>query len=395
MITLADRNICTGCGACAFQCPRSCIIMTEGKDGTILPQIDNDTCIECHSCEKVCPVLNPPKCHKPELAYAAWSNDAEERRTSASGGVAVEIYKYALSKGWKVVGASQNEDFSVTHKVISSLEELFPLKNSKYVFSDAYDAFGQIRTLLKVNQQIAFIGLPCQVAALRKLFRDNENLFLIELVCHGTTPLSYLRQHIHYQESHEGHIAKRMSFRDPGFNTCTFTLTLYDADGDCFYAKRTKDGDTYQYGYHRSISYRENCYHCGFARKQRIADITLSDYKGLGKMASCEYTQRKVSCVLCNTAKGKAFINELIKNAKIHADLRPTEEPIAGDPRLREPTRKSKARYDFERIRLKCNDDFELTMREVIKKDMRRQQFIKILKMPRKVLRKIKKIALG
>lgn len=395
MITLADRNICTGCGACAFQCPHSCIIMTEGKDGTILPQIDNDTCIECHSCEKVCPVLNPPGCHEPQQAYAAWSNDAEDRRTSASGGVAVEIYKYALSKGWKVVGASQNEDFSVTHKVISSLEELFPLKNSKYVFSDAYDAFDKINSLLREGERFVFIGLPCQVAALRKLFRNNENLLLIEVVCHGTTPLSYLRQHIHYLESHEGHIAKRMSFRDPNACTDTYTFTLYDVEGQCFYAKRTKDEDTYQYGYHRSISQRENCYHCQFAKRQRVADITLGDYHGLGKRASCEYTQRKVSCVLCNTAKGKAFINELIKNAKIHADLRPTEEPIAGDPRLREPTRKSKARYDFERIRLKCNDDFELTMREVIKKDMRRQQFLKILKMPRKVLRKIKKIVLG
>ena len=391
MIKLAEIDICTACGACAAKCPQSCITMIEGSDGIVLPRIETKTCVECHSCEKVCPVLNPPERHEPQLAYASWSNDDEERRTSASGGVAAEIYKYALSKGWKVVGASQNDDFSVTHKVVSTTEELSPLKNSKYVFSDAYDAFDQIKSLLKENQQIVFVGLPCQVAALRKLFRDNENLLLIELVCHGTTPLSYLRQHIHYLESYEGHIAKRMFFRDPSFKTCTFTLTLYSAEGYCFYAKRTKDGDTYQYGYHRSVSYRENCYHCGFARKQRIADITLSDYKGLGKMAPCDYTQQEVSSVLCNTERGSSFISELIQSKKIYADLRPTEEPITGDPRLREPTRKSKARFDFERIRLKCDDDFELTMRKVIKKDIRRQFVKKLLQMPRKVLRKIKK----
>ncbi len=394
MITLAGKDICTGCGACASQCPRSCIVMTEGKDGIVLPQIDNDTCIDCHSCEKVCPVLNLPDRNKPQQAYAAWSNDKEERRTSASGGVAAEIYKYALSKGWKVVGASQNDDFSVTHKVVSTTEKLQPLKNSKYVFSDAYDAFSQIRDLLKEDQQIVFVGLPCQVAALKKLFRNNDNLLLIEVVCHGTTPLKYLIQHIKYLESREGYWAKRMSFRDPATCTYTYTFTLYDAEGQRFYAKRTKDGDTYQYGYHRSISYRENCFHCQFARGQRVADITLGDYHGLGKKAYCDYTQRKVSCVLCNTARGKAFIDELIQCDKIHADLRPTEEPIAGDSRLREPTRKSKARRDFERIRLKCGDDFEQTMQDVIKKDMRRQQVIKIFQMPRRILRKIKKIVL-
>lgn len=391
MIKLADKHLCTACGACAAQCPCASISMVEGNDGIVLPHIDTRSCIECHSCEKVCPVLNPPERHNPQQAYAAWSNDEEERRTSASGGIAIEIYKYAISKGWKVVGASQNEDFSVTHKVVSTLDVLPQLKNSKYVFSDAYDAFKQIRSLLKGEQRIVFIGLPCQVAALRKLFRDDENLLLIEVVCHGTTPLSYLRQHIHYLESREGHITKRMSFRDPETHTYTFTFTLYNAEGQRFYAKRTKDGDTYQYGYHRSISYRENCYQCQFASRQRVADITLSDYKGLGKMASCDYTHQKVSCTLSNTTRGKYFIDQLIESGRVHADLRPTEEPITGDPRLREPSSKSKARLDFEKLLSKYNGDFELTMQNVIKNDIQREKFNKILKMSRKVLRKIKK----
>lgn len=393
MIKLVDRIMCTACGACAAKCPCSCITMREGDDGVILPQIDTKACIECHSCEKVCPVLNPPERHDPQLAYAAWSNDAEERRTSASGGVAIEIYKYAISNGWKVVGASQNEDFSVTHKVVSSIEELTPLKNSKYVFSDAYGAFKPVKSLLKKGEQVVFIGLPCQVAALKNLFRNDENLLLIEVVCHGTTPLKYLRQHIHYLESRKGHTAKRMSFRDPDTYTYTFTFTLYDEEGKRFYAKRTKDGDTYQYGYHRSISYRENCYHCQFARRQRVADITLSDYNGLGKMTSCDYTQRKVSSVLCNSKRGKTFIGELLKSERIHADNRPIEEPIAGDPRLREPTKKSKERLRFEQIELIKNFEFEEIMHDVIQYG-RWIQLLHPLKLIEKCLRKIKKVNL-
>lgn len=393
MIRLADIDLCTACGACAAQCPRSCITMTEGDDGIILPLLDTNTCIECHSCEKVCPVLNVPERHEPQQAYAAWSNDAEERRTSASGGVAIEIYKYAISKGWKVVGASQNEDFSVTHKVVSTIEELPPLKNSKYVFSDAYDAFDKIKSLLKEGERIVFIGLPCQVAALRNLFHDDEKLLLIEVVCHGTTPLSYLRQHIHYLELREGHIAKRMSFRDPNTDTYTYTFTLYDEKGEPFYAQQIKDGDTYQIGYHKAINYRENCYHCPFARTKRVSDICLSDYKGLGKYSHTSYSNKKVSCILVYSNKGQQIIDILIRNKQIHADEKPIQEPIEGDRQLREPSSKRYERLVFEKYMKNTYSDFEKAMKPIIKLMKVKEVFIylKHLKhIPKRIINRLK-----
>lgn len=388
MIALVEKQSCTGCGACASRCPHSCITMQENEQGVVLPMIDASKCVECHACEKVCPVLAPPSPYEPQKAYAAWSNDAEERRTSASGGVAIELYKFALEHGYKVIGASQNKDFSVTHKVASTREELAPFKNSKYVFSDAYEVYPQIKRLLKEGERVLFIGLPCQVAAFRKLFRDHERLLLIEVVCHGTTPLSYLRQHIQMLERQAGKKAARMSFRDPDTYTYTYTFTLYTETGERFYAKRTKDGDTYQYGYHRSISYRENCYHCPFAKRQRVADITLSDYNGLGKLAPCDYSQQKVSSILVHSEKGKAFINKMLATERLHADERPVEEPIQGDPRLRASTPKSKARLDFERRMPLCGNDFEQAMQEVMIRDRRRQK-MKAWLMPFKLIKKL------
>ena len=122
--------------------------MREDSMGIVLPAIDTASCIECHRCEKVCPMLNEVEAHKPEKAYAAWSNDEEERRTSASGGIAIEMYKQAVRNGYTAIGASQNDDFSVTHKTVSTLEGLTPFKNSKYVFSDAYAVFPKKSTLI-------------------------------------------------------------------------------------------------------------------------------------------------------------------------------------------------------------------------------------------------------
>lgn len=47
------NNDCIACGACAAECPVSCI--TEGD----IYKIDADTCISCGTCASVCPVDAP------------------------------------------------------------------------------------------------------------------------------------------------------------------------------------------------------------------------------------------------------------------------------------------------------------------------------------------------
>lgn len=148
MIKLADKNSCTGCGACSFRCPKHCITMAPDDRGIVMPIIDDKICIECHCCEKVCPILSPISVNLPRKAYASWSNDKEERRTSASGGVAAELYKYALAIGYKIIGAIQNEDFTVSHIVTNRMEDLCEIKNSKYVVSNLYSVLPEIKNKL-------------------------------------------------------------------------------------------------------------------------------------------------------------------------------------------------------------------------------------------------------
>lgn len=391
-IHLAPADACTGCGACAFRCPKSCITMQPSSTGIVLPVLDSTACIGCHSCEKVCPVLNMPGLAAPVRAWAAWSSREEERLTSASGGVAAEMYGYAVERGWLAVGASQNADFSVTHKVAVRQEDLPPFKNSKYVFSTAYDVFSQIKVALRSGREVVFIGLPCQAAALRKLFHAAPGLLVVEVVCHGTTPHAYLKQHVDMLARRAGRVAERMSFRDPYTYTYTYTFTLYDAEGRRFYAKRTKDGDTYQFGYHRAVSYRENCYHCHFARRERVADVTIADYHGLGALAPCPFDDRNVSLILENTPKGSAFIARLRESGRIAASERPLEEPFAGEPQLRHPSRKTRYRRLFERDIVRHGGDFEQAIRRA-QMCYRREAFLRrLLSLPARGSRKMMKL---
>lgn len=366
---LASKETCTGCNACAYICPKKCISFKNDETYDIAyPVIDETQCINCGKCQKVCPALSPLEGGVPLKAYAAWSSDSEERRTSASGGIAVEIYKYALKCGCSTVGAAFGNNFQVYLKISDELDSIKGFKNSKYVFSSTNSLFQEMNTCLKAGGKIAVIALPCQIAAIKKIFcRYLDNLLLVDLVCHGVTPTAYLTQHIKSIEQKKGDKAISVFFRDPAYSTDTFTFTLYNVKGNCFYAKRTANRDSYQVGYHRMISYRENCYHCQFAKQYRISDLTISDYKGLGKYAPSGISDnRHVSCILINTDKGRDFVDCLIKQGNIVAEERPVHEPIDGDAQLRYPSQKSLARKIFERRMKLCDGNFERAMFPII-----------------------------
>ena len=364
--------------------------MREDSIGVVYPEIDNTNCIECGLCQKSCPIVNKTEGNKPSACYAAWSNTETERSTSASGGIAVEMYKFAIANGYTVVGASQNPDFSVTHKTTDNINEISQFKNSKYVFSNAYNVFPEIDKALKNGKKVLFIGLSCQVAALRQIYKSNANLILVDLVCHGSTPLTYLKQHISDLEGKACKKACSMSFRDPDFYTYTFTFTLYDSNGERFYAKRTKDGDTYQIGYHRGISYRENCYHCPFT-EYRPADITLADYSGLGRALPWDKPLMKVSALLTDTEEGQKFVDGLIATCAIYTEERPVQEAVDGNSPLRKKNKKNDMRIEFEKRIKECYGDFEKAITPIANKYMRHEKSV-IRKFYLRVVGKIKRI---
>lgn len=390
MIQLAQHNLCTGCGACSFICPKECIKMIENNIGVIYPVIDPTDCIECKSCQKVCPVITPIKYNRPKKAFAAWSNDKEERRTSASGGIAAELYKMALKDGYKIIGAVQQTDFSVKLEISDEVTSIEKFKNSKYVKSTCYDIYDKVRKELKTGNKVLCICLPCQVGALRSLFKDNENLILVDIVCHGGTPYKYLKQHISYIEKQIGLKCFKMSFRDPNFETYKYFFSLYEQNGECFYSKRTADGDTYQFGFHRSVTYRENCFNCIFAKSERASDITLLDFKGLNDMSQKNFNHINVSGVLANTTKGLVAIESLKDNGVITIIERPVDEALQTDPRLREHSKDNADSILFRKLINETPEDFEGVMQKIIEANKKRNRF-SILK---RIYRRIKNVIL-
>ena len=164
-IQLASRNACTGCAACASVCPTSSITMRQDNEGFLQPHIDADTCINCHKCEKTCPIVSPitiPNDFETQ-AYAAINKDEAVRMRSSSGGMFLALTKWTIEQGGVVFGARFNDQWEVVHDYTETLEGIEPFMRSKYVQSRIGDTFKQAKQFLEQGRWVLYSGTPCQI----------------------------------------------------------------------------------------------------------------------------------------------------------------------------------------------------------------------------------------
>lgn len=134
MEKVCDYSICTGCGLCASLCPKESISMrVDGILGHVYPKIRQKTCIDCGICVSKCPAQNVPNLEKPAEAYAAWSKEEADYKSSTSGGAASVFSQHIISKGGVVYGCAMLPDIDVRHIRVDNLDGLPKLKGSKYV----------------------------------------------------------------------------------------------------------------------------------------------------------------------------------------------------------------------------------------------------------------------
>ena len=91
MIKITDKKDCCGCNACGDICPKGSITFKTDIEGFWYPDVNMETCIDCHLCEKVCPIINIDKLKKNDFdqprCYAAIHKNYEVRFDSTSGGL--------------------------------------------------------------------------------------------------------------------------------------------------------------------------------------------------------------------------------------------------------------------------------------------------------------------
>lgn len=327
MKTVCELNMCNGCMACVEKCHRNAITIKDDlKYYNAL--IDTKKCVDCGLCTKVCPRENDNDMSKPKWWYQGWA-DSEIREHASSGGAASAIIRAFIKNGGYVASClfdSGKFVFEVTNEKAVARK----FAGSKYVKSNPEKIYGKIQSLLKANQKVLFIGLPCQVAAVNQFIKDKTNLVTADLICHGT-PSPYLLKKCLQEYGHDINTLTDINFR---------IKSLYELNRDGKPIAAFHTMDNYLIAFLHSYDYTENCYSCKFATLDRVSDITLGD--SWGTELSGE-VKNGVSLILCQSEKGK----ELIESAGLNLLDVDINNAISHNEQLNKPSKCSKSRDQF------------------------------------------------
>lgn len=317
---LCKKNACCGCGACATVCPKDAISLVEDKYGFVYPKIDESVCINCGTCKKVC-VFSIKKKSDLCICYACVNQDDNQIMKSASGGVFAAIASEFLKTGGFVCGASvkiENGVITVEHEIINKLDDLSKLQGSKYVQSNTMSAFRDIKNLLKKGERVLFSGTPCQVDAVKSLYRKyiGKSLFTIDIICHGVPSQKFLNGYLCEYQKRLGKQLTYIDFRNKKYGWGKTGIAKF---GNKEMLITPENSSYYSFFMESEIS-RENCYLCPYANLNRVGDLTVGDYWGVTEFSrdliekNNLSEEKGISCLIVNNKNGRELLKKFSGN---------------------------------------------------------------------------------
>ncbi len=331
---------CTGCETCAAVCPHKSVQMVSNGEGFFFPAVDYNKCKGCRLCEKKCPALNikGPEPSKQQSVYAVWSKNAAVRGESASGGAFSALAQGILRYEGTVFGAAFNAEMELLHAAAHNEYDLKKLRGSKYIQSHTEHAFREAKSLLAQGKRVLFCGTPCQIDGLYRALGDTEGLFTVDLLCHGVGSIGFFQRYIKY---HEAKTKKRIAdvrFRDKsnGWRVPTFVFSYRDG---CE-TKQIFRNNLFLSLFYNDLILRRSCYHCRFARRARVGDISIGDYWGIEvQHPEIQATQEGVSLVMVNSEKGRQLFDEVKGSLEVRKSA--VSKAVYGNRALERPCRRN------------------------------------------------------
>lgn len=319
-IDISAESECCGCLACESACPQGAISTTENEKGFIMPSIDDDKCINCGRCLKVCDFKKTPAIKSNiEKAYSLVINNKRVLQNSTSGGAFTALSDVVLDHSGYIVGSIMDEVFNVYHVVATDEQDRDKMRGSKYVQSNTQGIWKRVRDLLVQGKEVLFTGTPCQCAALKSfLGKDYDNLIIVDFLCHGVPNNKMFKEHIQYLNDYYKTPSVGFSFRNKTYGWDSYNNINYLSNGKT----KTKWINQIYYNFFvNNLSLRPSCHQCPYRNLHRPSDITIADFWGIEKLTGCK-DQVGVSLVLTHSEKGL----DLVKKAKINCQVR--EYPV-------------------------------------------------------------------
>lgn len=374
-----DKTHCSGCGVCALKCTHKAIRMTPDEEGFMYPVINEDKCVNCALCQKVCHEENSSVLNVGEHRYYGMVLRDHTMLMKSSSGGAFSALCSAMDEDAIICGSTFDENLKAHHLCVENNEDgINRLRKSKYLQSDLREVCAEIKAFLKEGRKVLFTGTACQVAALYSYLGGKpDNLYTVDLICHGVPNQLIFDRYISSLQSKTGMKINRYSFREKHRFLNDWEIGVnYGNDNKMVY--RAWGEDCYMTGFLRGLFYRPVCYSCRYSNAEikRPADITIADFWGSEKLNKELNSKRGSSLLISNNSKGK----ELIEKIKVYALLieSPEELAISHNHNLFEPTKINPKREEFFR-EFSDNNDFEAIIRSLYKGPKSHSQKVRVL----------------
>lgn len=333
-MALTTDNIihCRGCLACANICPKNAIDVVTDKKGFQIPFVNTHLCVNCHLCEKVCPISNTFVAREDfsRKAFALKLKDTNIRKRSQSGGAFWAMASSIIEKNGVVYGAALDENYLTKHIRITDFESLKKLQGVKYVQSDIGTCLKDVLEDLKAARLVLFSGTPCQISGLLSFLKNSnvsrDSLVTCANVCYGVpSPLIFSNWIKCLSKSEKSSITD-FKFRQ---TDCSW------GNGKEEYAFKNgkkKFGNFFTKLYFNNLIIRDSCHKCAYCNLNRPEDITIGDFWGIENVFPDFKDDIGVSLLIIHTPAGHLLFDNIIQICDIRECT--VEDVVAGQPRL-------------------------------------------------------------
>ena len=311
MITITDKHNCCGCSACSSICPKHCISMQSDKEGFLYPVVNEEDCIDCGLCEKVCHELHPFEERKPQKVYAAINKDEEIRLRSSSGGIFHLLAEKTITEGGVVFGARFDEQWQVAFDYAETMEGVKAFMGSKYVQARMATAYADAKRFLREGRKVLFSGTPCQIAGLHHFLRKSyDNLLTVDIICHGTPSPKVWSRYLDEVVTAGRKAIHDVQFRNKSNGWKAFNFTMeYDKDEQTVSLCSHHQQNHFMRAFLRNMILRPSCYQCQAKSGRSHSDITIADFWGINTEIPDMDDDKGTGLVLVNTEKGLSALD--------------------------------------------------------------------------------------
>jgi len=316
-----EKKYCTGCLLCGDVCTLEAVSYKRNPEGFLYPIVDSTKCVSCGLCEKMCPVNNKKgqllgecidELHDLKV-YAVINNDVSMRRKSSSGGVFPLLASYIIKNGGVVYGAAFDDTWCVHHMGVSNICDIEKLQSSKYIQSNMAGVYRNVKEMLKKGKLVMFVGVPCQVSALKNyLGETNENLFCVDLFCHGISSPGLFEEYLNQEVGVNTEEIKQISFRNKDMSWENYRMQILYNRG--VYSRHYRK-DAFLKPFCRGVSLRNSCYECGLKGFPRQSDITMGDFWTIDRVFPDMNDHKGTSIIFCNTQRGRILLEKIQESA--------------------------------------------------------------------------------